>query len=163
MHRSAEARPWRRSAMMKLNDSTRSGLVSKTRFIAAWPISSTSVSSSATTLAVRGSPVNKAISPKKSPSLRVATVREPAVFTDLDPNPSFVDDEHRGTRIARPDHSFTGRKDVTDRRLRQHRGLVRRQAAQRYRPRRVARRSRRRRRLAAPRSCDARREACGSG
>jgi hypothetical protein len=43
-------------------------------FIAAWPISRTSFSSSATTFAVRGSPVNSAISPKKSPSLRVATV-----------------------------------------------------------------------------------------
>src|ERR1043166_2272888 len=56
-----EARPWRRSAIIKLSDSTRAGFVSNTRFIAACPISRTSVSSSARTFAVRGSPVNSAI------------------------------------------------------------------------------------------------------
>ena len=48
----------------------------------------------------------------------------PAIFTDLDPNPSFMYYKHRGTRVARPDHRLAGREDVTDRRLRQHRDLV---------------------------------------
>jgi len=38
----------------------------------------------------------------------------PAVFSDLDADLSIVNDKHRRTRIARPNHHFARRKHVTD-------------------------------------------------
>jgi hypothetical protein len=64
----------RRSAMIKLRDSTRSGLVSKTRFIAAWPISSTSVLLERETLAVRA-PCKQRHLAEEVAFVEVATVR----------------------------------------------------------------------------------------
>src|SRR5919106_5338726 len=50
-----------------------------------------------------------------------------SIFTDLDPNPSFMYYKHRGTRVARSYNRLAGREDVTDRRLCQHGDLFGRQ------------------------------------
>jgi hypothetical protein len=51
-------------------------------------------------------------------------IPRPPVFADLDADFSIVNDKHRRTRIAGPNHHFARRKHVSDGGLGQHRGFV---------------------------------------
>ena len=91
------AGPRRRSAMMWLGDSTRSGFVLNSSFIASWPISDFCLFR-ATTLAVRVQPVNRP-SRRKSPFVQHRhRPRAPFSLTCTCTRP--LCDEHRRTGVS---------------------------------------------------------------
>src|SRR3954470_11437230 len=81
----ASARPMRRRAMTVASSLPTSGLLSKTREKASRSTSNRPASQTATTVALRGSPVRTDISPKNAPRSRRATSLPPSMRTESSP------------------------------------------------------------------------------
>ena len=129
----SRARSACRSVMIQLMDSTRSGLVSKMCFIAAWPISRTSVSSSCHDIGGSWFAGKKRHFAEEIAFVQSRNCARRAAGQISERDAAVVNDKHRRAFVAGAYHSLARGKYVTNSRLRELPQSRRATGVQKYR------------------------------